>query len=78
MENILKYKMFDHLVNNKLINKSQHGFLPKRSCLQWRIQELTKGGRERGVWGLGQVRESGGSTPSGAGSLGAKPPEAEA
>ena len=33
MESILKDKMFDHLVNNKLINKSQHGFMPKRSCL---------------------------------------------
>jgi len=33
MESILKDKMFDHLVNNKLINKSQHGFTPKRSCL---------------------------------------------
>jgi len=33
MESILKDKMFDHLVNNKLINKSQHGFMPERSCL---------------------------------------------
>ena len=33
LESILKDKMFDHLVNNKVINKSQHGFMPKRSCL---------------------------------------------
>ena len=33
MEGILKDKMIEHLVQNNLINKSQHGFMSKRSCL---------------------------------------------
>jgi hypothetical protein len=32
IEGIIKDKLMDHLLNNKLINDSQHGFLPGRSC----------------------------------------------
>ena len=33
METILKDNIVCHLVTHSLINDSQHGFLPKRSCL---------------------------------------------
>jgi hypothetical protein len=32
IEGIIKDKLMDHLLENKLINDSQHGFLPGRSC----------------------------------------------
>ena len=32
MERILRAKIMDHLIVNKLINQSQHGFMPNRSC----------------------------------------------
>jgi hypothetical protein len=32
MEGLIKDKMMDHLVENNLLNTSQHGFIPGRSC----------------------------------------------
>ena len=33
MEKFIKDKMLEHLSKHHLINDSQHGFLPKKSCL---------------------------------------------
>jgi hypothetical protein len=32
MEGLIKDEMMDHLVENGLLNNSQHGFIPGRSC----------------------------------------------
>jgi hypothetical protein len=32
LESILRDVLMDHLERNKLINQSQHGFMPKKSC----------------------------------------------
>ena len=32
MESIIKDQVVDHLVNNSLLNKSQHGFMKHKSC----------------------------------------------
>ena len=32
MESIIKDAVMDHLICNELINPSQHGFMPRRSC----------------------------------------------
>jgi hypothetical protein len=32
LESLIKDKLMDHLLENKLINDSQHGFMPGRSC----------------------------------------------
>mgnify|MGYP003328865674 CR=1 FL=1 len=33
MESSLKDAVMDYLLSNRLLNLSQHGFLPKRSCV---------------------------------------------
>jgi hypothetical protein len=32
LESIIKDSIMEHLLSNKLINESQHGFMPNRSC----------------------------------------------
>ena len=38
MESIIKDSIMDHLLENELLNVSQHGFLPKRSCVSNLLQ----------------------------------------
>lgn len=42
MERLLKENMMEHLSSNRLIKKSQHGFLPRKSCTTNLLQFLEK------------------------------------
>ena len=38
----MRSKILDHLIENKLLNLSQHGFMPKRSCQTNLLEFLDK------------------------------------
>ena len=40
MERILQWAILDHLINNNLINQTQHGFLPKKSTVSNLIEYM--------------------------------------
>ena len=42
MEGLLRDTIVEHLVNNKLIRNSQHGFVPGRSCVTNLLEYLDK------------------------------------
>ena len=40
MESIIKDMILNHLLNNKLISKCQHGFIPNKSCVTNLLETL--------------------------------------
>ena len=42
LERIMRSKLMDHLITNKIINLSQHGFMSERSCQTNLLEFLDK------------------------------------
>ena len=48
METLIRDQLMDHLLKNDLINQSQHGFMPGKSCCTNLLEFFEKNYRGRG------------------------------